>query len=382
MKKLNLLLAIICINLITVSCKKEHVPVTTTGTPVFYFNGIVNGISTDLNAGINNYYMYSSYTQDSNNVYNFIGNIKQTTSSLSSIEIMINDYKTSAINSSTNPDSSLKTGSYSYYSVGITDTTYNVQFTSSYTNGTAQTYTWNFGDGATSNSANPLHNYAAFGNYNVCLTIAGSTGTNNICNNINLSSPSVATKKTTVSSSSSGNTVSFNATASGFTPGKYNWDFGDATLDSAINSSSTTDAISHTYADSGLYHVILTVKDNSLLDSIVTYFNAVTATYSVGTANFAISSITPVITTGSSLRLSNVIVNWTDANGIIYTSNNNTTQPGASYFKILSEEAYQNNINGQLTRKLHVQFTCTLYCTGHPSIQITNADAIIAVAYK
>src|ERR1700752_1765204 len=115
-------------------CKKEHAPSPTTGTPVFYFNGTIGGVSTSINAGLNNYYMYSSYTQDTNHVYNFIGNIQKTTANLSSIEIQINDYKVSAVNGNTQPDSSLVPAIYSYYSVGVTDTVYKVQFYSSYIN--------------------------------------------------------------------------------------------------------------------------------------------------------------------------------------------------------------------------------------------------------
>ena len=213
MKKIKQFLALLIVVLFTVTCKKEHAPISTLATPEFYFNGTVNGISTSLNAGVNNYYMYSSYKQDSNNVYTFIGDLKQTTSNLNGIEIDINDYKVSAINANTNPDSSLKTGSYLYYSIGVNDTTYNVQFTSSYTGGVAQSYTWNFGDGSTSNTANPLHAYTTMGNYTVCLTVSGSAGVSNVCNDINLSSPSVIARKATVSSTASGDTIFFNASA-------------------------------------------------------------------------------------------------------------------------------------------------------------------------
>jgi len=188
----------ICYLLITIlfalGCKKEHVPVSTTGTPEFYFNGTIGGTSASFSAGLNNYYMYSSYLQDTNKVYNFIGDLKQTASGQSSIQILINDYKVSALNGSTNIDSSLVIGNYLYYLPGtvITSTTtkYDVQFNSSYTNGTAQIYNWSFGDGTTSTLSNPMHSYASLNYYNVCLSVTGSNScTNSICNDsLNLSS--------------------------------------------------------------------------------------------------------------------------------------------------------------------------------------------------
>ena len=381
MKRIKNILVFLTVALLTVTCKKEHIPANTTSTPVFYFNGLVGGVSTVIDAGINNYYMYSSYKQDTNHVYNFIGNLQKTTNNLSSIQIQINDYKVSALNSNTQPDSSFKTGTYSYYTVSVTDTVYNVQFSSSYINGTPQTYTWTFGDGTTSNSANPLHTYSSKGSYYVCLTINGSSGTSNICNRVNLSSPSNLAQKVIVTSLSSGNTIYFYASTSGFTPHEYNWNFEDGSPIDTVTSSVSTYSVSHTYTNSALYNIYLTVVDTSG-DTISTHYNAPTASYTAGAANYTVTSITSAINTGSSLRLSNVFIKWTDAFGVVYTTNNNALQPSSSYFKIISVAPYQNNINGQATEMLHVNFTCTLYSNTGTSIQITNADAVIAVAYK
>src|ERR1700722_15021978 len=80
------------------ACKKEHLQqgVTTNGAPVFSFTGLVNGMPVSLQSGINNYYMYSSYTQDANNVYNFTGALQPVgcNGCANTIKITINDYKT------------------------------------------------------------------------------------------------------------------------------------------------------------------------------------------------------------------------------------------------------------------------------------------------
>ena len=390
MRKIRIIFVLLAVMFITITCKKEHVAPINNGTPAFYFNGTIGGITTtipgsaniSIAAGINNYYMYSSYIQDSNHVYNFIADLKQTNSNLNSIQIQINDYKASPVGSNTQPDSSFKTGSYSYYSVGLIDTTYDVQFSSSYVNGTPQTYTWTFGDGTTSNAANPVHNYANMATYNVCLTIAGSSGSNTICNKVNLSSPTIAAKQSTITTSSFSNTINFNATSAGFSPSKYVWNFGDASTDSVITTSALVDSLSHVYSTPGLYSISLTVKDAAGGDSLVTNYNAATATYTACATNYKITNVSPVITSGSLLRLSNVVIKWTDASGMVYISNSTSQQLNPFSFKIISEEPYQNNLNGQFTRKLHVAFTCTLYSSAGDSVQINNADAIIAVAYK
>ncbi len=47
-------------------------------------------------------------------------------------------------------------------------------------------YSWNFGDGGTSNTQNATHTYAAAGTYNVCLTVANGCGSVNSCQNVTL----------------------------------------------------------------------------------------------------------------------------------------------------------------------------------------------------
>src|SRR6185437_4080987 len=114
---------LLVIVLFSFACKKEHAPTSTVGTPEFYFSGTVGGVTTTLDAGVNNYYMYSSYTQDTNNVYNFIGDLKQTTSNLNSIQIQINNYRVSALNAPVVIDSALIQANYPYLIPGTGTTT-------------------------------------------------------------------------------------------------------------------------------------------------------------------------------------------------------------------------------------------------------------------
>lgn len=55
-----------------------------------------------------------------------------------------------------------------------------VAFTGSATVGTVSGYSWNFGDGTTSNQQNPIHSYGSAGNYTVSLTATGPGGSNTV----------------------------------------------------------------------------------------------------------------------------------------------------------------------------------------------------------
>ena len=366
--------------LFSVSCKKEHAtPTTTTNSPVFYFNGTVDGIATSINAGLNNYYMYSSYTQDSNQVYNFSGDLKQTNLSANSISITINDYKVSGVNVPTNIDSSLQDGLYAYNIPGtgtVSTTSYRVSFYAQTSNGIPQTYAWDFGDGATSSLANPIHTYITAGNYNASLAVNYSGGCSSSVSNPIRANKSNASFKTSVSYTADSVNQTFNFSLNANKPVvSYVWNFGDG-----ITSNLASPA--HTYSNSALYTVSLLAVDSVTLayDTAHMNLNIATGTYQHCLTNFTDSIA--VKNTINNLALSKVTVNYTDAAGNIYTSKN-ALQPSASTFQILSVGNYQNNTNNQSTKQVHVKFSCVVYNTAlNKSIQITNADAVIALAYK
>ena len=358
------------------SCKKDY-PVASNGTPVFYFNGTVGGSPVNLQAGINSYYMYSSYIQDSSNIYHFLGDLKQTncTNCTNRIQFQINDYKISALSSSAVIDSSLMIGYYPIQVLSGTSTQYSVNFTAlPYdSSATASSYSWNFGDGATSISANPTHIYSHPGNYNVCLTISYTNScTSNICNQVRVGVPN-STFSVRINSSSAGNTVTLSSVVIGGTPPfSYSWNLGDG-------NTSTLQNVVHTYSTANSYQACLQVTDangniaNSCNDIATQGFQGCTTNF-----NF----LPDTVGIPNPQALSNVTITWTDNSGVIYTSNsNNVPQPSDSYFQIISEENYLKNLSNQSTKKLHVKFKCLVF-NGSNSRQISNGDAVIAVAYK
>jgi len=71
----------------------------------------------------------------------------------------------------TNPTTCLA----SYSVVKDTSSSFGVLLLNNSSNLSSHKYSWDFGDGSTSNLRNPSHQYSSFGVYNVCLTITDST---------------------------------------------------------------------------------------------------------------------------------------------------------------------------------------------------------------
>jgi serine protease len=119
------------------------------------------------------------------------------------------------------------------------------------------TRAWEFGDGGTSSSINPTHNYFEAGTYTVTLTVIDEDGgTDAISRDVTVTAPN-ALPIAGFSVSTSGLTASFSDTSSDSDGSivNWSWDFGDG-------NGSTDRNPSHTYAAAGTYSVALTATDN------------------------------------------------------------------------------------------------------------------------
>ncbi len=378
MRKSTILYLIFFAIILIAACKKET-PVEIKEDPVFYFSGAVDGSPVKLNAGENDYYMYSSYLLDTNSVYNFLADLKQIncTNCINRIQVQINDFRVSSPAAGAVIDTSLLAGYYPYQLPGGAPTSYNAYFTATPSNDSSSvpsSYLWDFGDGTTSAIANPAHVFSHSGIYTVCLTISYlNSCTSTICNPVKVGVAGADFNAAiNAQSSPAGNTVSLTSTITGGTaPFTYSWDMGDG-------NTFTTQNVTHTYLIANNYKACLQATDaNGYIAN--TCSNISTQNFPGCSTNYNFMSDT----TGgipNPNAFSNVIIKWTDNSGLTYSSNN-SSQPVDSYFQIVSSDSYLNNQNNETTKKLHVKFKCKVF-NGSNSHTIDNGEAVIAVAYK
>jgi PKD repeat protein len=362
----NILLILILA--LSFSCKKRTYPNDEINEQtIFNFNASIDGRSFSINAGKEDYYLYSSYGQDGNGVYYFTSDLRKNNCSgdcPKSIKIRINDFKISQIGGRIKIDSSLVPKSYPLQAGNIG---YEAHFLSTY-NKTAASYHWDFGDGLSSNVSDPIHYYSRPGIYKVDLRITSTGGCiSDMSNMFKIGYSPTALTCAIKTTSIVGSAIDFTAVSNGSVT--YFWDFGDG-------NSSTLASPSHTFANIGSYPIMLrTISAN---DTAIAHYNAVTQNdNSSCAANYSLSAQATVT---DSPFPSNITIDWTDENGVLYTSNN-VLQPATSSFKIISVESFEPNEKGEKTKKLKVSFKCRVY-NGTNYKTIDGGEAVLCVSYK
>jgi PKD repeat protein len=158
---------------------------------------------------------------------------------------------------------------------------------SSDSDGSIVSYTWDFGDGSTGSGALTTHAYAVAGAYSVKLTVRDDrAGTDAVTKPMTVVAPNVApTAAFTLASTDL--TLSVDGSGSSDSDGtitSYDWDFGDGTT-------ATGATAQHTYAAAGAYTVALTVTDNQAAPGSITRQVTVIGPNQAPSASFTTSGV-------------------------------------------------------------------------------------------
>lgn len=127
----------------------------------------------------------------------------------------------------------------------------------------AKGWTWNFGDGTTSNLQSPTHTFPSLGTYTVTLSVTNGSCTNQISKTIQLvdENPGFNANITTICKNGSVQFTGANFNSANIA--EYEWNFGDG------NATNVTNPL-YFYKNSGIYTVRLVLKDiNGCLDTLI-----------------------------------------------------------------------------------------------------------------
>jgi PKD repeat protein len=127
-------------------------------------------------------------------------------------------------------------------------------------------YSWDFGDGTTSTSQRPTHVWTRAANYTVTLSVTDDEGiTDNDSIFVEVLNVRPIADAGGNRSIMEGTSITFDASGSWDTASDlplltYEWDFGDGTA--RTGASNSNKVVTHTYAETGVYIVLLVVRDD------------------------------------------------------------------------------------------------------------------------
>lgn len=375
-------LIIMCLS----ACKKNTLPKDETGlnSPEFYFKCDVNGTPVNLQAGVNNYYMFSAHSQDSNNVYVYRGDLKQkdcNSNCFYGISIQINDCKQSILNSPMKPDSALYVAPYQFNDGVLTPLYYTSTFYSTYSATPKAKYNWAFADATpTQTTSSIIKTFKANTTQTISLTYSDTLATSSTTwtslhqNIFKIGNPFQA--NIVASRDLPLNNLKYTY-GSNFTGGlgsySYLWEFGDGTT-------SNLSSPSHSFP-SGAYRdyrtkLTLTTNNSNETYTCATYYQSTCYPNLVCNANYSANFVGVQNTKG----LSAITIKVIDSKGVEYSSSQ-LNQPSTTNFEIISVENYKLNEKNEATKKIKIKFNCTLQ-SGSNILNINNGEAVIAVSYK
>ena len=181
-------------------------------------------------------------------------------------------------------------------------------------------YSWSFGDGATSTQENPTHIYATDGTYTVVMTATNSGGSDTASVSVTITASTSEPVSGLVASNDGptelGQNTSLNASIASGTNVSYSWSFGDGQTGSGPN-------VSHTYAQTGTYTATVTTTNSQNSEVATTTVTVVAPQADEAISGLSVESSSPTEigqTTALSVTVSggtNITYEWNLGDGTI-----------------------------------------------------------------
>jgi hypothetical protein len=374
----SLVLAIISFS----QCDKIDVPDPVADSPVFTLSMQVNGSAQEYAAGENDYYMFSAFEKDANDIHTFIGALAEENCNQDcarSIRFEFRDFQ-SVVSGAVDIDNALQTGTIDFKDNEVTfelnhQLTLDAAPTPPPTPVGGYAYNWISPD---TNSTEPTISLTVDepDNYQVCLntesTIFNCEST--YCQQIfwdDRSSVRVNFEGTIMQQSP----VLEANVSGGEAPYSYQWDNGLTTPIRFIGQ----DSAAQTYC--------LTITDaigtkGSMCKTVFYQGSGAGGTFvDTCSALFTYATNIDSIPISDPFQFSTIAIEYQDEAGIVYRSDIEA-QPSSATFSLTKIEPFERNENNEATLKLTFNFNCVVYeVGGSTQLELSGGNAVIAIAY-
>lgn len=348
------------------ACKQEELPDPTSDEPVFQASGTIDGQPHTIQAGEDDYYMHTSFSSDSNNLYQLTGHLKQVDCQECVKSLKIEFPAQMNAKEELNLGGALKTGEHTYYDPYPA---YKVNFNPVPKGPDPRSFLWDFGDEVSSHKKQPSHYYPVTGKdeYPASLRINYNNGECISTSTQKVSLEQESCRANYEAEPINQTEVKFTSDARNLTPPlEHRWYKGGLLISKVADPT-------HDFHNPGVYEVCLEVSGASGCSA--TRCREIDVFSKECNANFKYAIEEDTVKVDPAF----VNIAWRDADGTLYKTGKNE-QPDRSYFKILKAEPYEANKNGYPTYQLKVAFDCMVY-SGNQSKRLKDFEGTVAVAY-
>jgi hypothetical protein len=366
--------------LLLAACGKKEVPGSTTGQPVFMFQGTIGADTVNYQAGVNHIYMFTGFYKDTQNLVTLKSYFApdNCTNCEPYLSFEVKDIDASNSNFLVGKIEDIFSGSSTFNSFSLdslltTTTVETFTFTPDNFQGT---HFWDFGDGSNSTLPNPTHVFSGGGLKAIKHVFGNVVLSDSITNVINTDVNSPCRPQFTYFLDSLTDQVNVFANQ-GFA--SYLWNYGDGSI--GIGQTDTS-----TYLNHGIFTITLDAQNSTCSTTSFKRKIDVSSSITFLNPNYGYStSINTVTTVIPRLNKSAFIITY-KKNGKEYRSYKNVkgiNQSGNPVFTFTDFSFYDKNEHGEKTIKVRGTIDTYLYNYANytDSIRITSKDVVVAAAY-
>lgn len=363
------------------ACSKKSLPDGVNGTPVFYFRGDIGGVSTTLEAGEYGLYHFTDYYKDTQNILTVKSLFAPKSNPESEPYLCFEFRDMAATVAGTTLAGSIQdmmNQPFHNYSLDSVVTISNVETFQFIPESNVGSFFWDFGDGTTSTQATPTHVFSSGGYRTVQLIHSLQGLTDTVSNLIDVSDQSQCRPQFEMTLDSLTKMIA--VSVANPVSASYMWDYGDGMF-------GTGGTNSHTYQNSGLYLVKLTMSGGScgipMSFEKKAQFNSINLPY---LANYSYTTFNSTIThQAPRLNTSSLVITY-KKDGKVYTSFKQVkgiNQTGNIECSITSMDPYSNNEKGYKTIRIGGSVSGWLYNTANnsDSIRVESQSLSLGIAY-
>lgn len=367
---------LLLLSLLTIGCLPETLPTPQSNDAAFEVLGELDGVPLSLAAGQDSRYMFTSVGADANGVLQFRGTLGTVgcENCAGSLGFLFSQAANSTdINALLNDSLLLR---------GRNDNThYLVNFRTHLSGTPPFSMTWDFGDGssAVTTDATVQHEYTTEGAYKVCVQIVDAAGcASEVCRQISTDNGQRCNTFFSINQLPFlADTLHFMGLAAGQPPFHYRWTIplGNGNIGTYTSSSLLT---SSQY--SGLETVRLEVEDATGCTCHLTQTVNFDDPTEICVRHFDYRATPKVIVSTAIDYFSTLEIRYIDEYGTVFSSALGT-QPSFATLNILGAEAYEQNTNGEPTKRITLAFSCRLFDGNGNFKDLKNVEGTIAVAH-